>query len=836
MKAVIGFFTSRWFLSFIGVALLAVLVWVFGPFLDALAPVVVRGGIILVLLLLWFGINLWLHLRRRGREQALESGVAEAAADPSIAASAEEVAAMRDKLTTALGLLKKARGTRGWLYEQPWYVIIGPPGAGKTTALLNAGLTFPLAAEMGQQAIAGVGGTRMCEWWFTENAVLIDTAGRYTTRDSDAAVDRAGWEGFLDLLKRTRERQPLNGVLVAIALSDIATAPQAERLAHARAIRKRVKELSERLGVRVPVYAILTKADLLAGFSEFFDDLDREKRAQVWGTTFPLAAGRGEAGPVAGFAAEFKALVERLNTRLLDRLQTERSPERRAMIAGFPAQVASLEAPLAEFLQEAFGGSRLDPAPFLRGVYMASGTQEGTPIDRLTGALARAFGVDQRRAPSLRPEQGRSYFLGRLLRDVVFGEAMLVTSRPGAARRRALIRAGAFGVLALLVVGIGAALWHSRSTNQAAIAETNAALDRYIKTASALPLDPVRDADLPPVLPLLDQARDLPFGAARHGQDRAGGLGLSQAGKLATGARLVYRHALERVLLPRLVLRLEAQMRGAMNQPDLLYEATRVYLMLGSAGPMDKELVRAWMALDWQASFPGAPATPLRQDLAGHLDALLAAPLPPVSLDGGLVEDARRVLSRIPLAQRVYARISQSSAAQRLPPWRPADAAGASGVRVFIRSSGKPLSEGVPGFYTIVGFHGVLLPALANVAREVAGESWVLGTRTEINPASPEMQGLERDVIGLYEKDYAAHWDALLADLNIEPWSNLNQSVQDLYILSSPQSPMRDLLAGIARQLTLSVPPPPPPGTKAATTAAGTAGQAAGLTGAENRL
>ena len=89
-------------------------------------------------------------------------------------------------MSTALSLLKRARGTRGYLYEQPWYAIIGPPGAGKTTALLNSGLKFPLAAEMGQGAVAGVGGTRLCDWWFTENAVLIDTAGRYTTQDSNA--------------------------------------------------------------------------------------------------------------------------------------------------------------------------------------------------------------------------------------------------------------------------------------------------------------------------------------------------------------------------------------------------------------------------------------------------------------------------------------------------------------------------------------------------------------------------------------------------------------------------------------------------------------------------
>ena len=103
---------------------------------------------------------------------------------------------------------------------------------------------------MGKGALSGVGGTRLCEWWFTEEAVLIDTAGRYTTQDSNAAVDRAGWAAFLDLLRRTRPRQPLNGVIVAIALSDVARAPAAERLAHARAIRQRVRELETRFGVR----------------------------------------------------------------------------------------------------------------------------------------------------------------------------------------------------------------------------------------------------------------------------------------------------------------------------------------------------------------------------------------------------------------------------------------------------------------------------------------------------------------------------------------------------------------------------------------------------------
>ena len=196
-------------------------------------------------------------------------------------------------------------------------------------------------------------------------------------------------------------------------------------------------------------------------------------------------------------------------------------------------------------------------------------------------------------------------------------------------------------------------------------------------------------------------------------------------------------------------------------------------------------------------------------------------------LDGALIEDARRTFSRVTLAERVYSTIKGSQPARALPPWRPADAAGASGVRVFIRSSGAPLTEGVPGFYTIDGFYKVLLPNLPSATIQVASESWVLGKEAQIDPTSPQVLTLQRDVIALYTADYAKQWDGLMADLDIEPMRNLQQAVQDLYILASPQSPMRDLLAGITRQLTLTQPPPPPPGLAGAAQGAAQAATAA---------
>jgi type VI secretion system protein ImpL len=225
--------------------------------------------------------------------------------------------------------------------------------------------------------------------------------------------------------------------------------------------------------------------------------------------------------------------------------------------------------------------------------------------------------------------------------------------------------------------------------------------------------------------------------------------------------------------------------------------------MLGGAGPLDAKLVHAWMAADWQVRFPGALNAALRSRLLAHLDAMLATPLPPVTLDGALVQAARATFSRVSLAERVYSRLRADAGAQSLPDWTPADALGPSGVEMFIRPSGRKLTEGIPGFFTSAGFHGALLHNLAATTRAVAGESWVLGHAEQIPTEGPEVAALEQSVVALYAADAQKHWDDLLGDLALTSFRNRDAAVQGLYVLSSPQSPIRELLTAIARELRL---------------------------------
>ena len=207
----------------VGLLLLAGLVWFAGPLIEIgdsrpLGGIGLRIGIILLLLaivVLVAGIRAY---RRREAAAKLERAMLHAGSNRS------DILALKESFNDALLTLRGAKGAgRDYLYQIPWYMIIGRPRSGKTTTLINSGLKFPLNAGGTPRPVAGSGSTLYCDWWFTEEAVLIDTAGRYTTQDTDAQNDAASWLDFLDLLKTHRARQPINGVLVAISLLDLVT-------------------------------------------------------------------------------------------------------------------------------------------------------------------------------------------------------------------------------------------------------------------------------------------------------------------------------------------------------------------------------------------------------------------------------------------------------------------------------------------------------------------------------------------------------------------------------------------------------------------------------------
>jgi type VI secretion system protein ImpL len=646
----------KWLVSVLGLLALALLIWYVGPLL-AIAGWSPLEGEAERLLAVAALASIWalrqLQVRRREQHANAEfvDKIAEVESLFGVPEADAELATLRRRFQDALEALKAARlgggrrfGGRQYLYQLPWYLIIGPPGAGKTTALVNSGLRFPLGERLGNVAVRGVGGTRDCDWWFTDEAVLIDTAGRYTTQDSSAALDSAAWQGFLQLLKEHRPRRPINGVAVAISLLDLMQFSVSELARHADTVRERLRELHRVLGIRIPVYVLLTKVDLVAGFVEFFDDLGREERGQVLGMTFPYGKGESAGTELATrFDADMALLQQRLHGRIVERLHEERERRRRELIYEFPRQLGSARAAVREFLVQVFGprpgAEAAGGGAMLRGVYFTSGTQEGTPIDRLMGALARDFGFDRQRLLAF-SGAGRSYFIKYLLTGVIFAESELASLSSRLERRLVWLRAGSYALCGLLLVGAVAAWTLSYLGNRDLVAEVDrAAADLDLR------LGELTAPGLAESLPTLEAARELLGVGGTTAAELPGlmGLGLYQGEKLGAAAAESYRRVLRTVLLPRLLYRLEQQLRRPDADRDFLQRGLQTYLMLGTGEDFDAATVSAWFESDWDQEPPDSAIGQLRQRLSAHLQALAAEmPMPlVVPLDKGLIENLR---------------------------------------------------------------------------------------------------------------------------------------------------------------------------------------------------
>ncbi|CAA9889690.1 IcmF1 [Candidatus Methylobacter favarea] len=815
MKTLLSFIKQRWFISLLGVLALGLFIWFLGPLFafaeyEPLGPEIHRLGLIGAIAVFWLIIRIWTFFKAKNKSSQVLAALvtnSEPVLSADEQATQDELQTLKERLQEALTMLKKTRlgGFSGqqFLYQLPWYIIIGPPGAGKTTLLKNSDLKFPLSGRFGKEAIRGVGGTRNCDWWFADEAILLDTAGRYTTQDSHEKVDQGAWLGFLKLLKKYRSRRPINGAIIAVSLSDLLEQNKAEQQSLAISIRKRIQELHEHFNIRFPVYVLFTKCDLLAGFMEFFDELDRDKRAQVWGMTFKLEE-EATIKAVEQFPSEFDILGQQLQNQLIAKLERERGRERRNLIYTFPQQFNSLNTLIQAFLDEVFQPTRFEYSVLLRGVYFTSATQEGSPIDRIMGSLANSFGLDRQNITTS-ASQGKSFFINRLLRQVIFAESGLAGANLKLENKRAWLQRGAFtavGAITLLM----AAVWLTSFVKNKAyiheVAEQTASLQQQVNN-----LDP-RQNDLLSVLPLLDRARHMPGGYAeqQEGTPWALDFGLYQGDKLGNAAVSLYRKLLKELFLSRLMLRIEQQLQNNTNNTDYLYEGLKAYLMLGEPSHYDRDVLRNWVTLDWKHNLPLEITNEQRQVLEDHLNTLLEVrPVPlPRPLNRELINQTRGLLENTPIAERIYGRLMLELRNNNLPDFRVSEKAGRDASLVLSSQSGNPLTKGVPGLFTCSGYRDVFLKNKERLINQQINEKWVLGTKQEKSLTDSDLLMLRENVLKHYLEDYIEPWEALLKDIQLKPFSSQTQMVEVLNIIAGENSPLRLFLEAVDQETSMN--------------------------------
>jgi hypothetical protein len=399
----------------------------------------------------------FVHQRRESKAKPMEQGLrqhgAGAPAGVSEVASRARMDGLRKQFDEGL---EKFRAAGKNIYSLPWYALVGEPGSGKTEAVRHCNVGFPPGL---QDQLQGVGGTINMNWWFTNHAVILDTAGRLMFEEVEAG-STSEWREFLKLLRANRPNCPINGMLLCIPADSLIrdTADQLER--KGAKIAQQLDQIQRALGVRFPVFVIITKADLILGFREFFDDLtDPQLQHQILGWSNPAPLDQPFSPDLV--REHLETVVQRLKRRrlglMLDPVNTEDPNARRAdqvdAMYAFPTSIGSIAPRLQRYLEMIFVAGEWSAKPlFLRGIYFASSMREGSALD---AELAEVLGVPVESLPEGKVwERERAYFLRDLFMQKVFREKGLVTNASNAKkqvrRRKATVLAAGF--LSVLLV------------------------------------------------------------------------------------------------------------------------------------------------------------------------------------------------------------------------------------------------------------------------------------------------------------------------------------------------------------------------------------------------
>ena len=770
----------------------------YAPITSVYARVVTIAGIF-ALVGIYYLIR-W-RIRRRRARTLEDSLMPEPVGDGKVLA---------ETMTAALDKLKKSGG-KTYLYDLPWYVIIGPPGAGKTTALRNSGIEFPGLDAMPEQG-SGFGGTRNCDWWFAEDAVLIDTAGRYTTQDSDKGADESSWTAFLDLLKNGRPDQPINGVILAFAVDQMLNATPEDLAAHAQTVRERLGEIHQTLKIDFPVYVLFTKADLIAGFREYFASISASRRKSVWGATFQTRDRTAQT--FQDVPAEFDALVNRLSDEVIDRMTEEPDGVSRISMFGLPGQMTMLRDNISEFLRQVFEPTRYKTNAILRGFYFTSGTQEGTPIDQVLGAMSRNQG-DAAFQPAFMSGKGKSFFLHDLLKRVIFEERDWVSFDHKAIRRARLRRSAAMTlVVGATVAAMGAfgfSFWKNAELLNKAEAESAA----YFKDAQAeIGRSVISDTDPSVAMLHLSKLRNMTEGYADDtGPSRWEKFGLSQHAEVSLAANRAYSDGLERMLRPRMILHLENEIPQliADGKTSEIYRALKVYLLLGGQGEGqgDDPAIRSYFEEVWRAMFAGAGQIDERERIIGHLDAMLDLDgdlNATLSIDPEIVRSAREAIVNLPLADQAYASIKDRAHLAGVEEFNLVRRVSGAVERVFETTDGSALiNVGVPPLYTFEGYWGFFLEELTSARDRLKDDAWVLGEAAGRVGFETQLANLERDLHRAYRIEFNEAWRAMFSKLALAPMSSDAPQYEVLAALSSPvASPLLEFVEAVDEETRLS--------------------------------
>lgn len=811
-------------ISFYGVV--SLLVWFLGPQfgVGVLGQVVIIG----LILLTWpfaLVINHYRKKREERREQQRQMQEAGAPAAPAPpAGKAKPPKPGRPQLPPVTGTYEAiARGVEEvvqWLrgtklsgkkakadavYALPWFFITGPAGGGKSSLLQSSGLDFqvlPSQRAAQQHIIRPTAGT---EFRVTDEAVWVDTAGRYQTE----GPERDEWAALVETVKRHRRLRPLDGLVIAVDMGAVLAWNETQIEQQAKVLRARLEEAVLRAGANFPVYLVFTHADALEGFHEFFASFRGPERAQVWGTTFPLAQAQNSQ---ALFDAEFDHLYGRLLRRRTIQLETTNRPPEQLRVFKFPGRFRRARQRVGQFVTALFRPNPFSDSPLLRGVYFTSSAGEGSP--------------DARYLP-----QGRELFTPQLFREVILRDRDVVAATLARRQRPGLVRNLLLGAAALVVLFFLAGSVVSFFNNRALVAEARQRGQNLIEvrnvTGKSYDNPEAALRELNAIEPMREVLSELDFYERTRPPflHRFGLYAGDRINEEGSSFRSVYIEAVEQRYTKPSYLKMTEDLRAfaggqrrapggaapaggdpAAAQPaseekhlEQYYDLLKAYLMLAKPEKVEPAFLADQLRPYWKALAPQGKEEEALRQLEFYAGQAHKRDVTHFEPDMVLVSQARKRLEAYPVISRVYKRIV-SDINQRLQ--SPVNLSTVAAIRETNTNKLLLSSYSVPPAYTVEGYARWREILESSAADEFRRDDWVMGGETSDQNFNVQREELQN----IYLTDYASQWQRFMQEIRVRDFQSKEEAERALKTLAGSTSPLSAALREVARQTNLSGP------------------------------
>ena len=768
-------------------------------------------SISIVILLIMVIILLFNRMRAIQKSGQIEKSINTQANDQMQSLSPEkrsEIEQFKKQLEAAINSLKNSKlgkGKRGKaaLYALPWYMLIGPSAAGKTTAIQNSGLEFPF----GKEGFRGVGGTRNCDWFFSTKGIFLDTAGRYVTQSED----RPEWYAFLNTLKKNRKRKPINGVMVAINVDEIINSEKDQLYEHARNIRQRIDELIENLGINFPVYFIFTKCDLISGFVEYYSDFSETERSQIWGATLTPQQ-QFDPNPKSVFEDEFKKLSDRLFEIRTVRLSGPLKREQRSKVFLFPFQFKSLQQKLAYLIGEVFQPNPYQDNPIFRGFYFTSGTQEGVPLDLAIREIAKQFNLPETASDvSENILETKTYFIKNLLNDVLIDDQNYSTGQTSSVSKKlTFARTVTISISALVLILFGLFAYFGYNGSSSLLKKMSGTSTAFSKINW--------NGDLLNTFKKSDSLRSLIINVKNGNANESFiHFGLDRSDETYEPLRKLYLSKMENFFTQNIYNDITKNLNNYANGQDYsggdIYNYLKAYLLLGDErGRLDTTQFRfltgelsGILESRYLNLYPVASSSEkdslkqlFRNYISFFVTQLKEKDVYPVKNDNLLVNLVRNRIQYKPNAETIYARMKQNGMGQFPNDITLQQAIGGQ-FSVMMNAGLK-----VPFIFTLDGWKSYIKNTIDEESQNPGKDDWVLGkanikTASSSNFSSDEMK---KNLLNLYVSDYQNTWLQFLQSINYSNFETVPQVANNLKLLSDPvNSPLILMLKVFSDQL-----------------------------------